>query len=415
MIRILISCVLLAWPLLGCARRAQSIEPLAIQVSSPDADAAEPAIATAPDGTVYVVWVEHREGGGADVLLGQYDQSGVAKGPPVRVNPKKGEATAWRGDPPTVAVAPDGTACVGWTSRVPERPHSTNLYVSVSRDQGRRFEPPVKVHDDQKPGPHGMHAMAIALDNKIYVTWLDERNLPSPAGEKSKAGHKHMEANRDLFVAVSSDGGKTFSSNRQIASDVCPCCKTSLAIAPDGRIYASWRQVLPGNLRHIAVASSTDRGETFSGPVIVSDDRWMLAGCPVSGSSLSVSEGGRLQVLWYSAGEAGPTGVYSSESHDGGRSFTPRRLVAEGLAQGTPVLLTRLEGSKAIWQSDQGAKARVITASLDSGRAKTASLNVAANSQLPAASFVRDQLVIAYIRQAANDRRSVWLFKKPIV
>src|SRR6185437_11841057 len=75
--------------------------------------------------------------------------------------------------------------------------------------------------------------------------------------------------------------------------------------------YAGWRQVLPGSYRHIAVASSTDGGTKFSTPVIVSDDHWMLQGCPVSGPSLSVdAASGTLKVLWYAAGESGAPGVY---------------------------------------------------------------------------------------------------------
>jgi hypothetical protein len=94
-----------------------------------------------------------------------------------------------------------------------------------------------------------------------------------------------MESNRELFVSSSSDGGHTFTPNRQVATDVCPCCKTALAIGPEGRVYLSWRQVLPGDLRHIAVSSSADGGKSFTESKIVSDDQWVLAGCPVSGSA----------------------------------------------------------------------------------------------------------------------------------
>jgi hypothetical protein len=411
---LVVLCVLLALAASGCSRRVQTRQtgqPEAIRVSGIEVDAAEPAIASAADGTVYVVWVGHHPDGGADVMLDQFDSAGKSKGPAVRINPQTGAATAWRGDPPTVAVAFDGTVYVGWTIKVAAQSHATDLYLSVSRDKGQSFELPVKVNDDQKPGAHGMHSLAIAADGSVYVSWLDERNIPPVSPGQAKT-HQHMEANRELFVAYSRDSGKTFSVNRRIASDVCPCCKTSLAISPDARIYASWRQVLPGDLRHIAVASSSDRGQTFSAPVIVSDDRWTIAGCPVSGSGLSVSKDGMLEVLWYAAGELGPTGVYRSESHDGGQTFTPRQLMAEGLAQGMPVLLPYLNGSRAIWQSDQGARARVVTAYLDArGLIKTRD-SMEGNGELPAASVFRDQIQVAYVRSAEKDRRSVWLLRK---
>ena len=373
-------------------------------------DAAEPAMAASSDGSVYLSWVAHHADGGADVMLAAIDATGNSSSPAIRVNPTAGEARAWRGDPPNVAVAPDGTVYVTWTARAESG--STDIYLSASRDKGKSFELPAKVNDDQKPGDHGMHSLAIAGDGRVFISWLDERHVLVSESPKKKV-HKHeAEANRALFVASTNDGGKTFSPNRLIAREVCPCCKTSLATAPDGRVYVSWRQVLPGDLRHIAVASSSDLGQTFSSPVIVSDDRWTIAGCPVSGSSLSVSSDGTLQVLWYSAGEAGPPGVYRSESKDTGRSFAPRQLVAEGQAQGSPVLLSYPEGAVAVWQADLGSNAHVMTAYLGDKLPVVNGLNKGVNSELPAASLVHDQMLVAYI-QSSNDRRSVWLLRKP--
>ncbi|HET6890705.1 MAG TPA: sialidase family protein, partial [Pyrinomonadaceae bacterium] len=254
----------------------------------------------------------------------------------------------------------------------------------------------------------------VGPQGTVYVAWLEERKKAHPVAiNKGQQKHKHVEENRDLFVAFSKNSGKTFSSKTPVASDVCPCCKTSLAVAPDGRVYVSWRQVLPGNLRHIAVASFADHELTVSTRVIVSDDRWVLAGCPVSGSSLSVSNDGALQVLWYADGQTGPTGVYRSESRDGGRSFSPRQLIAEGMTQGTPILLSQAGSAKAIWQRDQGTEAKVVTASIDSKGIVTGSSSEENNSQLPAAAMIGDQLVIVSIRQAANDRRSIWLIRRP--
>ena len=403
--------VLLALALSACTRQSQPTQAEPVRVSGVGVDAAEPAVAAASDGSFYLAWVEHHAHGGGDVMLAAFAATGESNGPAIRVNPTAGAAGAWRGDPPAVSVAPDGTVYVTWTARAESG--ATDLYLSASRDRGQSFELPSKVNDDQKPGAHGMHSLAVSADGSIFVSWLDEQN-EAVSVKAGKKGHKHgAEANRELFVASSNDGGKTFSANQLIAREVCPCCKTSLATAPGGRVYVSWRQVLPGDLRHIAVASSSDQGKTFSAPIIVSDDQWTIAGCPVSGASLSVSSDRMLQVLWYSAGEAGPTGIYRSESRDAGKSFAPRQLVAEGQAQGTPVLLPYLKGSIAIWQGDLGSNAHVNTAYLGDNLSVPTVFHKEANSELPAASLVHDQILVAYIHQgAANDQRSVWLLKK---
>src|SRR5262249_33270590 len=160
------------------------------------------------------------------------------EGSPVRVNSQPGIATAWRGDPPTIAQASDGTVFVGWTARAVAENHTTDLYLSTSHDQGRTFSS-VKVNDDLKPAVHGMHSLVIGNDGRIYVAWLDERNMtPQPMKdmkmEAMTSGH-HMENNREVFIASSGDGGRTFSDNRRVAENACPCCKTALAVAPDGR------------------------------------------------------------------------------------------------------------------------------------------------------------------------------------
>src|ERR1044072_3539438 len=279
----------------GCkhlSTRGASVEnsgPRPVQISTPGIDAAEPVIASARDGSFYVAWVNH-DAKTADVMLARLNDAGEIQGSPVRVNKEAGAATAWRGDQPSLAVAPDGAVHVLWTARVDAgEQHGTDVYLSSSTDRGQSFMTQVKVNDDKAPGPHGMHSLAVAGDGRIYAAWLDERNVHAPKPSTKGEGH-HMESNRDLYLATSTDGGRTFSANRKVASDACPCCKTSLAVAADGTLYAGWRQVLPGSFRHIAVASSTDGGTKFSAPMIVSDDRWMLQGCAVSGPSLSVDK-----------------------------------------------------------------------------------------------------------------------------
>ncbi|HEX2268032.1 MAG TPA: sialidase family protein, partial [Pyrinomonadaceae bacterium] len=186
------------------------------KLSADGADAAEPTAAVASDGSFYVAWVNH-EAKNADVMLARFDAHGKASGAPVRVNPQAGTATAWRGDQPSVAVAKNGSVYVVWTARVEANgKKGTDLYLSVSNDMGQTFAAPVKINDDKTPAAHGMHSLGVSGDGRIYVSWLDERNVHVPKPSTKAEGH-HMESNRELFIADSSDGGRTFSRNRRIA------------------------------------------------------------------------------------------------------------------------------------------------------------------------------------------------------
>ena len=424
-----ITALLLA-SLAGCARPSATNSPATptasgilsdatnpVRVSVEGLNAAEPAAAASRDGAVYAAWVGHGANKEADVWLTRAEvgakQTGVV---PARVNHTPGEATAWRGDAPSVAVAPDGAVYVAWTARAGGQ--ATTLYVSASRDGGRSFDEPAKVNDDSKPGVHGMHSLAVGADGRVYVAWLDERDL-AEAGADAHATMKmsgqvpmqHGEQNREVFFSYSADGGRTFSANRRIAVEACPCCKTSLAVSAGGRVYVGWRQVLPGDFRHVAVASSEDGGETFNAPTVVSDDRWELRGCPVSGPALAAGDGDRLTVVWYTAGDAGSAGLYSSESSDGGRTFAPRRLVSEGSARGTPQLLSDARGSVAVFEGEgEGdASPALLEARLDgSGRdAGGGASSVRAQlgvGELPAAAVLDGRIYTVYISKGG-----VWL------
>jgi len=401
---LIVAAILLA--LSGCKSGIRQT-PGAVRLSSSDVDGAEPAIASAADGSVYVAWVNHGQTRASDLMVARLTSEGAMQGAAVRVNPDPGMATAWRGDPPTIAVAPDQTVFIGWTARLEtEAGHATEIYVSASRDQGRTFGQPVKINDDKVPAEHGMHSLAIGTDGRVYVAWLDERNVaPMPATDQKMkegtSGH-HMESNREVFMASSGDGGRSFSANKRVASDACPCCKTALAVGGDGRVYVSWRQVLPGDFRHIAVASSNDQGQSFTEPKIVSDDQWMLAGCPVSGPSLLAGADGRLRVLWYSAGKNGETGLYASESTDAGKTFGPRLLVSKGQTRGTPVLVKAGTGVAAVWEDN----AHQIMAALINQNS-TAALQTIGSGGLPAAVETPTHMFTAYIAKA--ERPAVWV------
>jgi hypothetical protein len=417
----LIACVVLLLLTASCTRRANqesqtkqspanTLQP--VRVSAENVDAAEPAMAAGLDGSVYVAWIEHRAKREADVFVAHLDGAGQTINAPVRVNPKVGEATGWRGDPPTIVVASDKTVYVGWTARVASEGRSANdLYLSASRDEGKTFGTPVKVNDDARPAVHGMHSLAVNMRGRVYLAWLDERNIapPVPAMQGANQKMEHMESNRDVYFAASADGGRTFSKNVRLASEACPCCKTALAVGPDNQVYAGWRQVMPGDFRHIAVASSTDGGESFAMPRIVSDDGWKITGCPVSGPALSVAGDNSLRVAWYTAGERGQAGLYWSESIDGGQTFSARKLLADGQVRGLPQWHADGRSNlQVVWESDDESEPRVLSARLSRDGAATLDAPLAKNAELPSVAMAGEQMFVSYI-VTDKDRRSIWL------
>ena len=229
------------------------------------------------------------------------------------------------------------------------------------------------------------------------MAWLDERNVKSE--NHSEMSHEEAEPNSEVFFAASNDGGKTFSKNIKLSSEVCPCCKTNLTVDKNGKIYASWRQVVGDNFRHIAVASSENFGESFSNPVIVSDDQWQINACPVSGAPMKIDNENNLKIVWFTGGKAGNPGLYFSESKDGGKNFAPRKSVFENVVSGTPNLLENENGKVfAVWESDE----KIYFSDLEN---KEKEIGGGTN---PSAIFSDGKIYAAFVRKD-GEKRAVWL------
>jgi hypothetical protein len=178
-----------------------------------------------------------------------------------------------------------------------------------SADSGRTWSEPRTVNDGNEFGSHNFHALTAAPDGSLLATWLDAR--------QGKSG---------VWMSRSTDGGKTWESNRPIYSDpTCPCCRTSVAVAGDGSIYVAWRAILPGDIRDVVVTRSSDGGRTWRAPVRVRSDDWVYPGCPHAGPSLEVDAAGGVHVAWWT-GKEGEAGVYYARSPDGGNRFTAQPI-----------------------------------------------------------------------------------------
>src|SRR4029079_2845491 len=174
--------------------------------------------------------------------------------------------------------------------------------------------------------------------------WLDHRELAQQDGAVAASHHDHTAssgakpdgvamAQRSKLYFASLDGAVA---PRALTGGVCYCCKTALATAADGWVFAGRRHVYPGNIRDIAFTMSRDGGNTFAVPLRVSEDKWVLEGCPDDGPAMAVDAKRRIHIVWPTlvddAGADSPTiALFYATSGDGLR-FTPRaRIPSEGM------------------------------------------------------------------------------------
>ena len=307
---------------------------------------ANPSIAAAGD-FVAVAWAAAGDSGSTDVYVAASENGGRTFGGPVRVSGPAGASISGE-QPPRVVLSPRaGRAPAVVTVWTAKGASGTRLLSARSDDGGRRFSAPAIVPGSEAAGNRGWESLAVMPSGEPVALWLDHRDLAAD-GSTNHAAHQHGATRADgaaraqrskLFFGFVSGGA----AGRPLAGGVCYCCKTALATGPEGRVYAAWRHVYPGNIRDIAFTMSSDGGATFADPVRVSDDRWVLDGCPENGPALAVDARRRVHVVWPTlvapahASSDATLDLFHAMSSDG-RRFTPRQRIVSGGAARHPVV-----------------------------------------------------------------------------
>lgn len=278
---------------------------------------------------VAVVWGAAAQGK-SDVYIAVSRDAGRSFSSPVRVNAIEGEARVSGEISPRVALlatksGADPEIAVLWNSRGDR----TEIKTARSRDGGQTFDPPVSMQAPNAVGDRGWAALALDREGRAHAIWLDHRGL---ASERADAQKDHHGAGQHDGVAMAQRSGLYYASSgatptveRELFKGVCYCCKTALAIGPDGSLYAAWRHVYAGNLRDMAFTVSRDSGKSFSPLVRVSADKWAINGCPDDGPAMAVDGRGVVHVVWPTVVDgATPQGALFYSSSTDGRTFTPR-------------------------------------------------------------------------------------------
>lgn len=293
-----------------------------------------PDVAFAPDGTLYVVYVNLVGNGNRpdNLWISTSTDGGRTLALPTRI---AGPLTFQQ----QVTVDPDGPLYVTWLQanevgflRFAEPP--PRIVTARSDDGGKTFAAPVPVSDPQRPRVLAPSPV-IDGDGQLVVMYQDMKgnrrdyeNQEGPAAELPVA----------LVLTRSVDGGRTFAPGVEIEADMLLTRRflpflpevPQLAISPKGTLYATWADGRDGD-DDVFMRRSTDAGQTWSPAVKVNDN-------PADGTAqflpkVAVGPGERVSVV-YLDGRNDPTAKVALEawlatSTDGGRTFDNMVLSAK--------------------------------------------------------------------------------------
>ena len=318
--------------------------------------------------TVAAVWTATKDGA-VNVYIATSSDGGATFSQPRRVNDQDGDVSANNEQPPRVVISKSGsvsTFTVFWSRRNegPQRARLDVIRMARSTDGGKTFSPARTTHDPAFSGARGWESLTTGPDGVVHTVWLDGRDAERKIAEATAhSGMAHKgQPPQDVYHASIAPDGRIVES--LIATGVCFCCKTAVAVDAGGAVYAAWRHVFPGSMRDIAFAKSTDGGSHFGPLVRVSEDKWELNGCPEDGPSIAVDRSGVIHVAWATLVSEGEPqkAVFYATSRDG-KTFSPRaRVPTAGMTNpGRPQLTLTPDGGAAIvWDETLDGVQRVV-------------------------------------------------------
>lgn len=260
--------------LLELALTAWGAEPIVIASGRMPAQPKQPQLAVDEKGTIHATY-----GAAGAVYYTRCEVGGTAFSSPVKLGEVAKLALGMRRGPRIVAGA--GAIVIAAIGH-----EDGSLRAWRSTDGGQKWEGPVTINDSPRSAGEGLHAMARGPKGELCCVWLD---------------HRDQERGKRLFGATSTDGGKTWSANREIyrspSGSICECCHPTATYGPDGKLLVMWRNSL-GGMRDMYWSASTDGGRNFTPAEKLGQGTWPLKGCPMDGGNLAVGPKGEIFTAW---------------------------------------------------------------------------------------------------------------------
>lgn len=293
----------------------------------------QPNLAVAPDGRVYLSWIERLGEGRFSLRFATLEKEKWSA--PQVITEGSNWFVNWA-DFPSMIVLPDGSLAAHWLAKSGAGTFEYDVTISRSFDGGKTWGKPFVPHRDGVKAEHGFVSLFAAQDGNLAAVWLDGREMKSDAHD-AHGGHGH--GNMTLrTVKIKRDG--TLIEEAVLDTRVCECCQTSAAMTADGPVVV-YRDRSDEEIRDISIVRLRDG--KWSQPVSVFKDGWQINGCPVNGPSVA-AVGRRVAVAWYTGVNDKPR-VKLAFSSDAGASFGEPITVDDGNPAGRVETLMLSDGS----------------------------------------------------------------------
>jgi hypothetical protein len=263
---------------------------------------------------------------------------------PLRVNSQAGSAIAVgtiRGG--QLALGKNGRVHVAWNGSGKAEPRGSGKYTSPMlyarlNDAGDAFEEQRNLMQ-QTDALDGGGTVAADQNGRVYVAW-HAFQLGGTSGEDS----------RKVWLALSSDDGKTFARETPIntkPTGACGCCGMRAFVDAKGAAYFLYRTATQGSHRDMFLLQSAPGAKSLQGNLV---HKWDINSCPMSSECFAEGPGG-VVTAWDTDGQ-----VYWARIKPGTAEIgSPIAAPGEGKGRKHPALAVNAKGDVLlVWTEGTG-------------------------------------------------------------
>ncbi|MEP6831789.1 MAG: sialidase family protein [Gemmatimonas sp.] len=312
-------------------------------VSNPSGvGSAEPNLAVAPDGRVYMSWLEPDAAGHA---LRFSAFNGATWSPPRTIASRRDFFVNWA-DFPSIEVLGANRLAVHWLQRTGTGSYAYGVRIAQSSDGGLTWGSPVTPHRDSAQTEHGFVAM-WPEGNRLGAVWLDGRKFTKD---------DHDASNEMMLVTTTLGADGSRGPEIRLDERTCDCCQNAVAVTSNGPIVA-YRNRSTDEIRDIYVTRRVG-GKWLAGAA-AHNDNWKIAACPVNGPALA-ARGNRVVLAWFTApGDSAQ--VKLAFSDNAGATFSqPVRIDGGSPAGRVDVALLTDGGALVSWVERMGGDTAAV-------------------------------------------------------
>jgi len=242
-------------------------------------DGLQPQALMDASGALHLVYIAGEPGSG-DVFYVRRERGKEDFSSPIRVNSQPGSAIATgtiRGA--HIAIGRGGRVHVSWngsSKASPRGPENSEpmLYARMN-DAKTAFEAQRNLMQVSH-ALDGGGSLAADKDGNVYVAWHG-------------AGEQKGEEHRRVWLARSTDDGRTFARETALTNETgaCGCCGMRAFVDPRGALHLFYRTATNMTERGMFLLTSIDKGKSFQGKRL---DNWSLTSCPMSSVTAAAND-----------------------------------------------------------------------------------------------------------------------------